>query len=401
MMNLKRFFTAFLAVYLALFAVFPVSPAFAEEAAAETEPLALTVTKKTYSAFAARTAMKVLATVSGGTAPYTLSCTISLYGETVHSKSFTLNQAGGKAISYTPSKRGKYKISCTVTDAAGKSRSDSVTIPVAVRTYESKEDWEATMSNVTLTGDWRDDVVAIALSQLGYEESTVNFEITSSGSQKGYTRYGHWIGAEYTDWCAAFVSFCYYYAGVKQANKLKSASVKKWIENAKSLDVYREVSSYIPAKGDVVFTSDNDEDVAGHMGIIMEVTDEGLITIEGNLSNAVGKKERLFADNNITGYASIRELMILADVWPEAIIELGHVESVEPFTVRTLKTNVILRKDPFSDAAKGTTVAKKGTELTVTGTVIANSIRWYLVDYKDQTLYVRVDLVETVETEEK
>ena len=37
---------------------------------------------------------------------------------------------------------------------------------------ESREVWERTVAGVELTGVWADDLVAIAQSQLGYEEST-------------------------------------------------------------------------------------------------------------------------------------------------------------------------------------------------------------------------------------
>ena len=77
---------------------------------------------------------------------------------------------------------------------------------------ETAADWEATMSGVVLTGDYRADLLAIAETQLGYCESTRNFIIDEAGLVKGYTRYGQWYGIPYGDWCAMFVSFCLRYA---------------------------------------------------------------------------------------------------------------------------------------------------------------------------------------------
>ncbi|MBR2009785.1 MAG: hypothetical protein IJ936_06650, partial [Peptococcaceae bacterium] len=73
---------------------------------------------------------------------------------------------------------------------------------------ENRQIWEATMQNVELTGDWCADVVAIAESQLGYTESTRNYQVGADNAIYGYTRYGDWYGSPYGDWCAMFVSFC-------------------------------------------------------------------------------------------------------------------------------------------------------------------------------------------------
>lgn len=88
--------------------------------------------------------------------------------------------------------------------------------------------WENTVSNVKLTGVWADDVVAIAESQLGYEESARNYVVTEEDQKKGYTRYGAWYGDPYGDWCAMFVSFCLHYAGVE--GYPLDANCPNWLE---------------------------------------------------------------------------------------------------------------------------------------------------------------------------
>ena len=80
---------------------------------------------------------------------------------------------------------------------------------------ESPDIWLRSISKAELTGNWRNDVIAIAESQLGYMESSQNYVVTNNGeSKKGYTRYGAWYGDPYGDWCAMFVSFCLNYADV-------------------------------------------------------------------------------------------------------------------------------------------------------------------------------------------
>ena len=76
---------------------------------------------------------------------------------------------------------------------------------------ESAGLWERSVSGVELTGIWADDIVSIAQTQLGYEESIQNYIVTEDGEMKGITRYGQWYGDAYGDWCAMFVSFCMNY----------------------------------------------------------------------------------------------------------------------------------------------------------------------------------------------
>ena len=64
---------------------------------------------------------------------------------------------------------------------------------------ETAPGWERTLENVRLTGNWNNDVLAIAQTQIGYEESTQNYEVQEDGtSVKGITRYGQWYGIPYS-----------------------------------------------------------------------------------------------------------------------------------------------------------------------------------------------------------
>ena len=69
---------------------------------------------------------------------------------------------------------------------------------------ESSAAWERSVAAAERTGIWAEDVLRIAESQLGYQESTHNYIITEDGELKGITRYGQWYGDAYGDWCAMF-----------------------------------------------------------------------------------------------------------------------------------------------------------------------------------------------------
>ena len=78
---------------------------------------------------------------------------------------------------------------------------------------ETSDDWEATLADIARGPTTKANVVLVAQSQLGYTESTLNFQVDAVGVRRGITRYGQWYGNPYGDWSAMFVSFCLEYAG--------------------------------------------------------------------------------------------------------------------------------------------------------------------------------------------
>ena len=158
---------------------------------------------------------------------------------------------------------------------------------------ETAADWEASLRGVTLTGDYRADLVAIAETQLGYHESTQNFILDEAGLVKGYTRYGEWFGITHGDWCAMFVSFCLRYAEVP--NFPFHSRCNAWIEalDSEEYGLYRQAGDYEPQPGDVIFFDLDGDKAAEHVGIVAELIEATetepakLRTIEGNAGDAV------------------------------------------------------------------------------------------------------------------
>ena len=158
---------------------------------------------------------------------------------------------------------------------------------------ETAADWEASMSGVVLTGDYRADLLAIAETQLGYRESTRNFIIDEAGFVKGYTRYGEWYGIPYGDWCAMFVSFCLRYAEVP--NFPYNCGCTTWINalSAEEYGLYEKAGEYEPQPGDIIFFDFDGDLASDHVGIVSELIEETetekakLRTIEGNAADMV------------------------------------------------------------------------------------------------------------------
>ena len=164
---------------------------------------------------------------------------------------------------------------------------------------ETAEIWEQTFGDVTLTGNWRLDALAIAQSQLGYAESTKNYVLAEDGQTlMGYTRYGVWQGTPYDEWNAPFLAFCLHYAQVQDVPQAGDWGgwVTAWPE------AFRSPSDYTPAAGDLVLFDRDGDGTADRVAIVAEVTEGGFAAIEGNAEHAVGQRAYETADAAILGY---------------------------------------------------------------------------------------------------
>ncbi|MCI7019473.1 MAG: fibro-slime domain-containing protein [Clostridiales bacterium] len=179
---------------------------------------------------------------------------------------------------------------------------------------ETREQWEQTFAKVTLTGDWRQDVIAIAETQLGYTESARNYAVWEDGTTHGYTRYGDWYGSPYGDWCAMFASFCIHYAGVEDMPL--NWGCRTWIAELEPLDRYRPAQGeepYSPEVGDLIFYDWEGDGLSDHVGLVAERIPETedeparLVAIEGNSANKVQSVTYDLDDPVILGYGLLPE----------------------------------------------------------------------------------------------
>lgn len=170
---------------------------------------------------------------------------------------------------------------------------------------ETREDWEKTMSDVELTGVLSDDVLAIAESQIGYTESTKNYQVTEEEQEKGWTRYGAWYGDAYGDWNSYFSDFCLYYAGVPETQMPYGEDCKNWISALKEREIYHSVNEeYTPEEGDLVFLDQDQDGTADTVGILSKY-DEEIRVIAGDIENQVKELKLSANDSSISGYGTI------------------------------------------------------------------------------------------------
>lgn len=181
--------------------------------------------------------------------------------------------------------------------------------------------------SIELSGDGATDVIAVALSQLGYHEGNSNADLDGQNGSgaKNFTEYnvlfgkldnGEGNGVSYGyAWCAAFVNWCLRQARVDKeltgGMYVSCHSWRTWFveQGAKyGAEYHARTDDYIPRKGDLIFyksLSATHKRSSDHIGIVLGCENGVVYTIEGNADNKVGLHEYALTDPYIVGYGSI------------------------------------------------------------------------------------------------
>lgn len=173
---------------------------------------------------------------------------------------------------------------------------------------ETKEQWEATLEEVELTGVWADDLIAVAESQLGYTESKRNC-ILYQEELLGYNRYGAWYGNDYGKWDDMFVSFCLNYAEIDEESMPRESDTDRWVTALTEKELYQEDTAAAPVPGDLVFVDTDEDEKADFTGIVVELLPENEIKIiAGDTeNNSVAYITYKLADETILGFGKLPE----------------------------------------------------------------------------------------------
>ena len=161
---------------------------------------------------------------------------------------------------------------------------------------ETMLDWQEMFADYPYTGNLREDLVGIAKSQVGYSESTQNFEVDDNGIRRGYTRYGAWYGTPYRDWSAMFVSFCLHYAGADPENTPGNTGAASMAELWNIQGKFAPADSYNPISGDLVFFEDNT------VGIVTETYNTTFRVIRGDMDDSVCIDLLTLTEESVTGW---------------------------------------------------------------------------------------------------
>lgn len=119
---------------------------------------------------------------------------------------------------------------------------------------ETPEEWQAANADAVITGEWNEDLLSVAKTQLGYEQSEKNFEIDPADgvTLRYYSRYGQSYGNAYGEWDVMFLAYCLKYAEIPQSAIPQEASVLALRSSMSGMDWLLEEDGSATQPGDIV-----------------------------------------------------------------------------------------------------------------------------------------------------
>lgn len=165
--------------------------------------------------------------------------------------------------------------------------------------------------------------IAQARKWIGYLEKKSNAQLddfTANAGDANYTCFGRDYGLNPAQWCGMFVSMVFVYEyGKETAKKLLCGGLHSYTPTGakyfKNKNQYIKRGQEKPLPGDVIFFYSKAKCRIGHVGIVIDVDDKKVYTIEGNTSGAnrlvtngggVNQKSYLLTDPAIDGYGRVK-----------------------------------------------------------------------------------------------
>ena len=152
------------------------------------------------------------------------------------------------------------------------------------------EEYSDLWTSLSVPGGGSDDIVAVALSQVG-----------NVGGQP----YWSWDGfSSRVEWCACFVSWCGDQCGYIESGVIpKHSYCPTGVEWFRSRGQWQDRNS-IPAPGSIIYFDWGGDGVADHVGIVESCDGSTVYTIEGNANNACKQLSYAVGDRRILGYGA-------------------------------------------------------------------------------------------------
>ena len=173
--------------------------------------------------------------------------------------------------------------------------------------------WYENFTALELTENERNNVLRIAVSQLGYHEgdSAKDFDGMNRNGSSNYIEYARLLVPNWSDnayeWCACFVNWC-----LNQAHFDKASSeigCWKWVGELKAMNMWQDSAAYkgtyTPKPADFIFFNwKGNNNGSGHIGYVLYTTETHVYTIEGNADNNVTVRSYALDDPNVIGYGT-------------------------------------------------------------------------------------------------
>ena len=153
------------------------------------------------------------------------------------------------------------------------------------------EEYSDLWASLSVPGGGSDDIVAVALSQVG-----------NVGGQPYWSWYGF---SSRVEWCACFVSWCADQCGYIESGAMpKHSYCPTGVEWFRSRGQWQDRNS-IPASGTIIYFDWGGDGVADHVGIVESCDGSTVYTIEGNTNNACKQLSYAVGDRRILGYGTL------------------------------------------------------------------------------------------------
>lgn len=257
---------------------------------------------------------------------------------------------------------------------------------------ETVSDWLATIDDIEITNNIPENLIAVAISQMGYTESEKNFAFDADGNRNGYTRYGEWYGNPYGKWNAMFVSFCLHYSNINNVSDLKRAGAEAMRLAWQDKYAYAPADEYTPQRGDLVFTDTDDDSIADTVGIILSAEGTSFITITGDSNDKV-ETVNIENSDHIIGYGLTGELHFAKDTEYQTDSTAATVNKPKEEAQTESSAPLMLFSAPQANITyinDLTTVVKAVTFKTLEGEILDNNSTVYL----GQTYVITMEFAE-------
>ncbi len=173
--------------------------------------------------------------------------------------------------------------------------------------------WYENFTSLELSENDRNNILRIAVSQLGYHEgdSSKDFDGMNKNGSGNYIEYARLLVPHYNnnayEWCACFVNWC-----LNQARYDKASSeigCWRWVGELKAMNMWQDSAAYkgtyLPKPADMIFFNwKNTNTGSGHIGYVLYTTDTHVFTIEGNADDNVTVRSYALNDPCVIGYGT-------------------------------------------------------------------------------------------------
>ena len=175
--------------------------------------------------------------------------------------------------------------------------------------------WYDNFTDLALTENHRNNVLRIAVSQLGYHEGVAasgdysGMDQSAKGNCVEYARLliPNWNDNSY-EWCACFVNWCLNQAHIDYADS--EIGCWKWVQILKGKKMFQNSvaykGTYTPKPADMIFFNWEGKNTnSGHIGFVLYTTETTVYTIEGNSTdNCVAIRSYALDDPCVIGYGT-------------------------------------------------------------------------------------------------